>query len=237
MKALTIRIGYVDSAGVFQPWANKAVYLRPVDMNVTYLNGSTYYAWNKNQNGDVGYESFWKAVTSGTGYATFAMVPFTDTEMHRPKDPSGNPIGPPPQWELVNPWAANGPVVYRGQLLSTMTLGATVNVPDELTQLAADAWSVSNFQASAGALGGKVQSLRIPFAVGVEAVAASFPVAFSGPPNVFVSGEYDKDGNFSAPAVKQDGAGEPIVSSSAATIQIAPGMTSTVYINVLAIGN
>ena len=237
MLSLSIQIGYVDSTGTFVPWQGRPVYLKPSDTRITFLNGSVYLPWDENQNGDVGFTDCWKAITNGSGVATFSAVPFTDTEVHRPLDPSGNPIGPPPEWIFINPWAASGITIYRGQLLSTMSLSSPVNVPDDVTQLPENAWSVQQFQVSAQELGGKVQYGTIPFAVDTTEAAANFPVAFSGNPIVWVGQVYDKDGNFSAAGIKQDGSGVPIISPSSATIRIAPGLTSNIDVPYLAVGN
>lgn len=237
MLALSIRIGYVDSGGTFVPWAAKAVYLKPSRTDITFLSDGIYLPWNKNQLGDVGYEDCWKAVTNGMGIATFAEVPFTNTEMHRPLDASGNPIGPEIEWNFINPWASNGVVVYTGKLLSAMVLTPPVNIPDDVTQLAEDAWRVAGAAYVATPLGGKVQQGTVTFAVGVVQNAANFPIAYTSPPTVWVSQVYDKDGNLAAAGVAQDGSGGLLVTNSSATITVPPGLTSIVNIPYLAIGN
>jgi hypothetical protein len=238
MKALTIKIGYVDSAGNFVPWASKPVYLKPSRTDITFLSDGVYLPWNKNQLGDVGFEDCWKAVTNGLGVATFAEVPFTDTEMHRPLDPeSGDPIGPEIEWNFINPWGSNGTIIYSGKLLSTMTLGATVNMPDDVMQLATGAWRVSGAAYVATPLGGKVQQGTITFGVGVTQNSANFPIAYTSPPTVWVGQVYDKDGNLAAAGLAQDGSGALLVTNASATVTVPPGLTSTVNIPYLAIGN
>ena len=169
---LTIYIGTVNSSGVRVPLVGAKVYLRPSRTDITYLNGVNYLPWDVNQTSDPGYRDCWVATTNGAGYATFQSVPFTDTEMHRPKDPiTGAFIGPAIEWQLINP---NGPstsgapsvVVYSGKLLSTMVLLSPVNVPDDVMSLSVDAWRVSQMAYTANPVGGGWQSGSITFGVG-----------------------------------------------------------------------
>jgi len=237
MKALTVRVGSVDSSGTFQPApAGTPVYLKPSRTDITFLSGAAYVAWGLNQNSEPGFRDCWRAVTNGTGYATFAQVPFTDTEMHRPKDASGNPVGPEIEWNLINPTGPNGVIVYSGKLLSTMTLPATVNVPDDLTQLATDAWRVSGAAYLALNIGGQMFSGTLTFAVGITQLPINFPSPFTSPPRVIPSNSYDKDGNSAAPGIAQDGSGADLVNNNNAMIQIASGLTSAVRIAFLVQG-
>lgn len=239
---LTIYIGTVNSSGVRVPLVGAKVYLRPSRTDITYLNGVNYLPWDVNQTSDPGYRDCWVATTNGAGYATFQSVPFTDTEMHRPKDPiTGAFIGPAIEWQLINP---NGPstsgapsvVVYSGKLLSTMVLPSPVNVPDDVMSLSVDAWRVSQMAYTANPVGGGWQSGSITFGVGVTQGSITFAPSYLAPPRVLVGNEYDKDGNFSAAGVAQDTSGAELVTLSSATIQVAAGLTSAVNIPYLVMG-
>jgi hypothetical protein len=238
---LTIYIGTVNSSGVRVPLVNAKVYLRPSRTDITYLNGANYLPWDVNQTSDPGYRDCWVATTNGAGFATFQNVPFTDTEMHRPKDQTGAFIGPAIEWQLVNPNGAStsgnpSVVVYAGKLLSTMVLPSPVNVPDDVMSLSVDAWRVTQMAYTANPVGGGWQSGSITFGVGVTQGSITFAPAYLAPPRVLVGNEYDKDGNFSAAAVAQDPSGVEQVTVSSATIQVAAGLTSAVNIPYLVMG-
>ena len=231
---LTIYVGTINSTGVRVPLVNAKVYLRPNRTDITYLNGATYLPWEVNQTSDPGYRDCWVAVTNGAGFATFQNVPYTDTEMHRPKHPTtGAFIGPEIEWQLINP---NGPstsgnastVIYPGKLLSTMVLPSPVNVPDDVMSLSVDAWRVLQSAYMANPIGGGVQIGKLTFGVGVTQQSITFAPSYLAPPQVVVGGSYDKDGNFSAPGIAQDAFGTTLVTTSSATIQIAGGLTSSV---------
>lgn len=235
-KALTIKIGYVSDGGVFTPWGARAVYMKPSRTDITLLNAGGYIPWNINQNGDPGYQDCWKAVTNASGVATFAAVPFTDTEMHRPKDPGGAPIGPEIEWNFINPHGSNGTIVYSGKLLSTMTLGATVNVPDDLMQLNTNAWRVSGAAYMASPMGGTMQAGTVTFPAGVTQMAIVFTPNFSTPPRVLLGGCYDKAGNHSMPGFSQDGSGADQITNANALCQVAAGLVSDVRVPFIALG-
>jgi hypothetical protein len=237
-KILSIRIGFVDSVGVFQPLAvGRPVYLKPSRTDISYLNAGVYLPWELNQTSDAGFQDCRRAVTNGSGIASFVDVPFTDTEMHRPLDPNtGLPVGPEIEWNFINPWGSNGTVVYSGKLLSTMTLPAPVNVPDDLTQLNGDAWRISGAAYLATPIGGSMYAGQLTFPVGVNQLAITFPSPFATPPRVHTSGCYDRDRNFSAPGFAQDGSGLDLVTTANATIQVAGGLTSDVRVPFLVLG-
>ena len=233
---LSIYVGSVNSSGSRVPLVGAKVYLRPSRTDITYLNSGSYIPWEVNQNSDAGYRDCWVAVTNGSGIATFQNVPFTDTEMHRPKNPlTGAFIGPEIEWQLINPNGANSAgqpsvVIYTGKLLSTMILPSPVSVPDDVMSLSIDAWRVLQAAYMANPVGGGLQIGKLTFAPGVTQQAITFAPSFLAPPNVIVGGSYDKDGNFAAPGVAQDDSGADIVTVSSATIQVAAGLTSSVNV-------
>lgn len=235
---LTIFIGSV-AAGAAAPITPVArpVYLTPSRKDGTFLLGGKWLPWDINVGSDPGYRDCWRAETNGLGYATFTNVPFTDTEMHRPKGPSGSPIGPEIEWNLINPWGSNGTVVYSGKLLSTMVLPTPVSVPDDLITLATDAWRVSGASYLAIPIGGKAQLGELTFPVGVTTMVITFIPTYTAPPAVIVSNEYDKDGNFSAAGLAQDATGARIINTTQATIQVAAGLASDVVVPYLVSGS
>lgn len=236
-RALTIRVGTLDAAGNFVPAAaGTPVYMKPSRQDITYLNGTDWYPWEINKDSDNGFRDCWKAVSNGTGWATFSQVPYTDTEMHRPLDQAGQPIGPEIEWNVINPSGANGTVVYSGKLLSTMGLAATVKVPDDLTQLPADAWRVSGAAYVATPIGGQMYIGNITFPMGVTQMAANFPIPFAAPPRVLVGSCYDKDNNYSSAGFAQDGSGNDLITVSNATIKIAAGLSADVRVPFLVLG-
>mgnify|MGYP000131367356 CR=1 FL=1 len=235
---LTIFIGSVagGAAAPITP-TDRPVYLTPSRKDGTFLIGGKWLPWDLNVGSDPGYRDCWRATTNGFGYATFTNVPFTDTEMHRPNGPSGSPIGPEIEWNLINPWGSNGTVVYSGKLLSTMVLPTPVNVPDDVIVLATNAWRVSGSSYLAIPIGGKAQFGELTFPVGVTTMVITFIPTYTAPPSVIVGQEYDKDGNHSAAGVAQDNTGARIISTTQATIQIAAGLASDVVIPYLVNGS
>lgn len=238
---LSIYVGSVDSAGTRKPIVGAKVYLKPSRTDVTFLSTGVYVPWSVNQTSDPGYRDCWVAISNGSGIASFSGVPFTDTEMHRPKDASGNVIGPPIEWLLINPNGASASgvpsvVVYRGQLLSTMTLPSPVQIPDDVMTLATDAWQLTQQSYTANPVGGGWQSGDLTFAPGITQQSIVFAPSYSAPPRVIVGNAYDKDGNTSNSGVAQDSSGNEMVSTSSATVQIAAGLTSSVRVPYLVMG-
>lgn len=226
---ITCTVGYLDSTGAFQPLQGKAVYLRPSRSDIHIKRSSTWYPWEGNPDGDAGYKDCVKAVTNGSGIATFANVPFTDTECYRPIDPATAAQGAPPvKWLVIDPNAQSGVKVYSGPLPSTLP-NPSYSTKDLVALASPDTWSLSG-TAWASYPEGRAQVGEVSLSSSSDEATITFSHAFTTLPRMIFGSCADENGSVIAVGVKQDGTGTLLLSTTGCTVKASATPASTIKI-------
>lgn len=234
-RNLTILLASYDGGGS-PPARSGTLYLRPTRMDALFKFGASWYPWELSPlvaNTVLAQGGFIPGVAVA-GTVTFQGVPFTDTEVQLPLDPSGTPIGAACEWQILDEQAPGGPRLWQGSLPSSLGTG-TSNLVDLLTLAGAPWRSIGALIAAEPREDGSF-AVAVGFGPGVDEMTVGWPFVLLAPPSSITFGSTtDQSGAVFVAAVKADPVtGAPMLSTTQMTVKLsgAPGSTVTVWARI-----